>query len=238
MQQQTCTRLTTSTVKRLLFLRIAVIAIAAVFLATATYADEEPPEITHDGLHLLQDSQLAVVWAKPDIDLSVYNKILILELYVAFDSSWERDQGRRVSGNARNNIKQSVVAEFNAAFREELEVRGGYPIVEEPGEDVMIIRPAVIDLIVNATDQQTAGRSTTCVTNTGSAMLFAEIFDSESGDILARALDRQAGRRRGGRTCFRGGAAVNRADARAIFAEWASTLRERLDLVHDRFSED
>ena len=141
MRRQRCTQLTATVVNRLLFLRAAIFATAAVFLTAAAVATEEPPEITHDGLHLVRDSQLAVVWAKPDIDLSVYNKILILELYVAFDSSWERDQGRRVSGNARNNIKQSVVAEFNAAFREELEVRGGYPIVAEPGEDVMIIRP-------------------------------------------------------------------------------------------------
>lgn len=198
----------------------------------------EPPEITHDGLHLVTDSALGVAWAKPDADFSVFEKILILDLYVAFERRWERDQRRRLTNSDRERIKDTVVREFNAVFKEELETFGGYAIVEEPGFDVLILRPAIIDLIVNATDQRTAGRSSTWVVSSGSATLYAEVFDSMSGEILGRAVDAQAGPRRRGSMGFRGSSVTNIADGRAIFRAWAAALRDRLDEVHDRFSEE
>ncbi len=215
----------------------AVCLVVSGILPLSVNADE-PPEVTHDGLHLVTDSVMAVAWAKPNADFSAFDKIIILEPYVAFQKDWHRDQGRRLSKSDQDQIKANVAREFKSVFVEELETKGGYPIVEEPGFDVMILRPAIIDLIVNATDQFTAGRSSTWVMSSGSAKLYVEIFDSMSGEILARAVDAKAGRRRAGASGFRGGSVTNIADGRAAFREWATLLRNRLDEIHDRFSED
>jgi hypothetical protein len=63
-------------------------------------AKEEPPEISHDGLHRLHDTKVALAYAKPDADFSVYNRLVILDCHVAFKKNSQRDQndGRKSLG--------------------------------------------------------------------------------------------------------------------------------------------
>ncbi len=228
-----------STLREGLYLAAALAVVVACGLApVGANADEHAgaPEISFDGLERVQDARLALVYVDPDADFSVYERIMILPVFVAFERRWEREQ-RRLTGSTRNQIKERVAEEFQSIFRQELEEKGGYPIVEEPGEDVLLLRPAVINLRINAIDQHTAGRSTTWVANSGQATLYVEVFDSTTSHILARAADTQVGRRRGGSWGFRGGTPTNIADMRAALRVWAGALREALDEVHGRFSE-
>jgi len=104
----------------------------------------------------------------------------------------------------------------------------GYDVVNYADEDVLILRPAIIDLDVSAPDVRTAGRSRAYAATTGAATLFIELFDSLSGDILGRAIDRRAaGNVRG--FAIQANRVTNRADARREFRVWADTLIEFLD---------
>ena len=81
-----------------------------------------------DGLHLVPDSKLAIVYAKPGADLSPYNRIQLLDAYVAFKKNWERDQRSgsastfRVSSRDVEKIKNSLSEEFQTVFKDALEV--------------------------------------------------------------------------------------------------------------------
>ena len=59
------------------------------------------------------------------------------------------------------------------------------------------LHAAIIDLDVNAPDVRSAGRSNTFTTSAGSMTLYVELYDSETDDLLAKALDPQADRDRG-----------------------------------------
>jgi len=79
--------------------------IFVLFLAFLPYSEslqakEEPPEISHDGLHRLHDTKVALAYAKPDADFSVYNRLVILDCHVAFKKNSQRDQndGRKSLG--------------------------------------------------------------------------------------------------------------------------------------------
>jgi hypothetical protein len=50
---------------------------------------EDLAEVTHDGLHLVPDTEVAVAWVKPGADFSGYDRIMLLEAYVAFRKGWE-----------------------------------------------------------------------------------------------------------------------------------------------------
>jgi hypothetical protein len=96
------------------------------------------------------------------------------------------------------------------------------------GEDVLILRPAIIDLDITAPDVGRQGRSRTYTATAGAATLFVELFDSYSGDLIGRAVDRRATRSTGG-FAIRSNRVTNRADARREFGRWADQLIAFLD---------
>jgi hypothetical protein len=58
--------------------------------------------------------------------------------------------------------------------------------------------------------------------------LFAELYDSESGQVLARLVDRREARNTTGSLTL-SNSATNAADAEAIASTWARILRKALD---------
>jgi hypothetical protein len=124
-------------------------------------------------------------------------------------------------------IKEDVAGIFKDVFTEQLEA-AGFEVVNYAGEDVLILRPAIIDLDVTAPDVRTAGRSRTYTAGTGAATLYLELFDSLSGAIIGRAADRRAGGRSGGFATV-SNRVTNRADARREFRVWADKLIEFLN---------
>ena len=219
---------------------LCVLALALASIPTARQnphaAEDKPAEVSHDGLHLRTPSRAAIVYVKPDADFSVYNRFMILDCYVAFKKNWKRDYNRsqtslgaRVKDSDMERIKREMAELFKEVFIETLSEDDGYPLTDSPAEDVLLIRPAVIDLDATAPDIPKAGRSYTFVDSKGAATMFIELHDSVSGEILARAIDRRADRSQGIMTWSN--RSTNRADARRILKTWAGWLRDGLDEV-------
>ena len=53
---------------------------------------EEIQEVTIEGLYLVKDSNPALVYAEPGIDLSQYRRIYLSDAYIAFKKHWRRAQ--------------------------------------------------------------------------------------------------------------------------------------------------
>ena len=200
-------------------------------------ADDDIPEFTHDGLQRVIDSKAAVAYVKPDADFSRYDRFMILDCYVSFKKDWQKDYNRdqsslssRVTDKDMERMRSDMAETFREVFVEELTENDGYELVDAPAVDVLLIRPAIIDLQASAPDTRSAGRSYTFVDSTGAATLFIELYDSVSGEILARAVDRKADRSHG--TMQWANRASNRQDAKRILRTWAGWLRERLDEIH------
>ena len=213
----------------------------SVFLMPAlTHADEHDEEGPWDGLVPVEGTNLASAKIDPAADFSVFRRVSILDPFVAFRSNWQRDQNRSRSRNVRasdiERIKGNVADLFMEVFTERLE-DAGYDVVNYADEDVLILRPAVIDLDISAPDARDAGRTRTYVANTGAATLFIELYDSLTGDLLGRAVDRRAAGRTGSFT-MRANRVTNRSDARREFRVWADTLIEFLDKHYIKASVD
>ena len=204
-----------------------------VMLAPLASAEEqaEAPGLTFDNLVAVEDSALAMAYIDPDVDFSVFKRVAILEPHVAFRSNWQRDQNRTRSRNvtARDmeRIRQDVATTFERVFTERLEA-AGYEVVDVAGDDVLVLRPAIIDLDITAPDTRTAGRSRTYSASTGAATLYIQLFDSVSGEIVGRAADRRAARSPGGTISWTN-SVTNLADARRMMGGWADTLVGFLD---------
>ena len=192
-------------------------------------ADEQ--DLTFDNLVKVDDPAVAMAYIDPDADFSVFKRVAVLEPHVAFRSNWQRDQNRSRSRNISTRdmerIKADVATQFERVFTERLEA-AGYPVVEVAGDDVMVIRPAIIDLDITAPDTRSAGRTRTFTSSTGAATLYMQLFDSVTGEIIGRAADRQAVRSGAGTVSW-SNSVTNTADARRMFGRWADKLIEFLD---------
>ena len=204
---------------------VAVLSITGLWSAGAMAADP-PPATTHDGLEIVKDSRLDLVYRRPGVDMSGYTKIMLDPVEVAFKKQWTQDF-RQVSKHDRERIRTELAQEFHDILVDELQTKGGYQIVDAPGPDVLRFSAGIFELYINAPDTMTTGRSRTYALSTGEATLGAELTDSESGAVIARAADRERGRESGTMQWIT--RSQNRADARAMLRKWASTLREGLD---------
>jgi len=213
-------------------LALLILALAFAGISSLSVQSVDAPDISYDGLHLDPDSKIALLYVKPGADFSVYSQFLMLDAYVAFKKNWQRNTrvaGRRISNKDVERIKAEAADLLHESFKKELDDNGGYTFVDKPGDNVMILRPALIDLEITAPDIPVAGRVTQYVASAGAATLYVELYDSVSGEILARAIDRRNMQNYG--TARWANSVSNRADAARMFKRWASLLRQAMDEV-------
>jgi len=195
---------------------------------------QEEAAISFDSLVRIEDASVAAAYIDPDADFSVFERIAILDPFVAFRSNWQRDQNRsrrgtsRISARDMERIKTDVARLFKEVLIERMEADDGFEVVEFAYYDVLLVRPAIIDLDVTAPDTRSPGRSRTYAASAGAATLYIELFDSVSGEIIGRAIDRQGVRRAGGGVTW-SNRVTNVAEARRVFGGWADQLRSFLE---------
>ena len=185
-----------------------------------------------NGLELRPSKKVTALYVRPGASLQGYKRVRLEPLQVAFDKNWKPNDNtsqlsQKVSARDLERIKSNLAEGFTKAFTEEL-TRGGYTVVNEPGEDVLTVVPFVVDLYITA--PKTSGSSSpsyTFVAEQGRMTLVAELRDSETNQVLARAVDRkvasQANAFQMANDVTRSGAADD-----AIRA-WARALRAALD---------
>lgn len=123
-------------------------------------------------------------------------------------------------------IQEEVAATFREVFTKEL-VDSGYAMADEPGEDVLLVKPAIVDLDVTAPDIQTSSLTRSFSESAGEMTLNLELFDSLTDDKIAKATDRKRDNYRGyleWRTSV-----SNRSDAKRMMRGWAKALTSTLD---------
>jgi hypothetical protein len=212
----------------------AILATLALGFAVSPVAfAEDSTTSLFENLVPVEDAAVGVAYIDPEADFSVFKRVKMLDTFVAFRSGWQRDQRRgtrsnRVSSNDMDRIKRDVSNMFNDVLAAQLEADDGFEITDETGDDVLLIRAAIIDLDITAPDTMSAGRSRTFAASTGAATLYIELFDSVSGQIIGRAADRQAVRSAGSNVTW-SNRVTNSAEARRMFRGWADTLRGFLD---------
>lgn len=210
--------------------RTILTAALAAALFTACANGTSVPEVTHDGLRLVPNSKMEHAWVKPGEDFSQYHRVGLLDCYVAFKKNWQMNHPQMRTYDM-DRIKKGLAEEFRTVFTAELE-KNGYPIATSSGKDVLLVRPAIINLDVVAPDNESDVSSITYTASAGSMELYVELYDSESNEILARAVDyRQANHIAGADvTSF----VTNSDDARRLMQHWVDLLISRLNEVHGK----
>ena len=122
---------------------------------------------------------------------------------------------------------------FGEVFATEL-TSGGYTLTEQPAEDVLIVRPAIVDL--DPSSPETAyGRTRNITQSAGGMGLYLELRDSLTGDLLVKAMDYQYDR--SDVAAYMQDRTRNERAARKILTSWAETLVNGLDEARSLTSE-
>jgi hypothetical protein len=226
------TRSNTAGVRRVsgrLSLAVLVMSAAAAALLPAMAADEPPKE--WDGLVRVSSKKLDHVYKLPEADFSGYQRVRLDPIEVEFDKNWkpnqsERSPSQRLTNEDIEKIKKALAEEFRKVFTEEL-TKNGYTVVAESDDDVLRVSAAIVNLYITAPEKMSAGRSRTYTTSAGHMTLVAELRDSVTGKLMARAVDSVQGRDTG--TFMVTNSVTNMSSARTALSQWARVLREGLD---------
>lgn len=223
-------RPTPSPVASLLACLFAVLALGA---APGLAAKDKPPEVTPEGLHLQKQTKSRVVYVRPGASLAQYQRVAILDCLVEFEKDWQRDYNlsrvgvaSRVTDKDVDRMKGDLAEEFKKVFAKELQEKGGYEVVDVAAPDVLVLRPALINVEVNAPDLMSPGWGRTVVRSAGQMTLFLELWDSTSSTLLARVLDAEEADSGIAQVASR---SYNKAEADRVLRKWAGELREHLD---------
>jgi hypothetical protein len=211
---------------------VSIVLYSLCFTISLTAFAGEDANISFGGLVPVEDASVGMAYIDPEADFSVFKRVMILEPYVAFRSNWQRDQnrgrGRNINARDVTRIKADTASFFRQVFTQNLQMNDGYEVVDEIDYDVLILRPAIINLDITSPDVAASGRSRNYSASAGAATLYIELFDSVSGQIIGRATDRQVARSAGGTVTWNN-RVMNRAEGRRIFNDWAQQLRSFLD---------
>jgi hypothetical protein len=207
---------------------------ASLFVSSLPAEQQDWPELTEDGLVRVDDTKMAVVYADPDASLAGYNRVMLTEPEVAFKKNWERDfrsgSAVKLSTSSRVNtsrIKKQLAQEFMTVFTGKL-TEAGYEVVNEAGDDVLLVKPAIINLAINAPETNAPGRTTQYITSAGEMTLYVELYDSMTGDLIAKAIDRQIDKENN-RMYTWANSSTNKVAADLILNGWADILVAALD---------
>ena len=208
---------------------VALIALNVVALPAAAASREAPPE-SWEGLKLVKRPGLDTVYLREGASLAQYKRVMLDPVEVSFDKDWNPRSHVPLGDTADPQAIRKNLAELaRKVFRRELEKKGGYPLVDEPGEDVLRVRAQIVDLYINAPESNGPGITHVYVLNAGEMTLMAELYDSRTNAILARVVDRERGLERGDNEFQIANRVTNTAEADRILSNWAQRLRKALD---------
>lgn len=221
--------------------RLAIMAGLCIGLVVAGLplaAKDAAPQVSDDGLHLVKQTDTRLVYKKPGATFTQFKRVAILDCAVEFSKSWLKDYNnsqvdpsRRIGDQDLARARTSLSAQFKKIFTDELATKGGYQISETAAPDVLVLRPALVNIQVSAPDLMTPGRSATFVQSSGAMTLYLELWDSSTNTILGRVMDARASNDSFGQ---RSSSVTNMAAADSIMRSWAKELRERLDIITDK----
>ncbi len=206
---------------------------AVLLLAAAVYAEEQARYSgfleNYPSFRPGPSGGVQLVYVKEGVDFGKYNKVMFdhVVFYLKEDSKYK--------GIQADEMKE-LADMFHTAALKALE--GGYPIVGDPGRDVLRVRVAITDIEPSnpaksaITTVMPAGLAVSFLkkgatgkhTGVGGAGMEAEFLDSLTNERVAAAIDKREGSKLSGLTKF--------GSANEAFEFWSGRLRTFLDNAH------
>ena len=162
-------------------------------ISLATGADAQ---VTQDGLHRVDTSQMDAAWVREDLDLSRYSGIYFLPTAVQFRDVEERRHTVRTLDSAdvffvNDTRKAQLREQFGESFREAAEGVESFELSEDVGRDVLLIGGLLTDVISGVPPEIRGATGGSTIRWAWEANIIMELRDSMSDEVLARTVNRE-----------------------------------------------
>ena len=177
--------------------RQTIILIASLLLSTLPTASiVAQTTTTDDGLPLQSETKHEKTYVKQDVIFQNYKFLNFEELTLEFKENWIHDYNRdqrtlssQLQDKDVEDIKGRLKKQFETSFFEQLKANDRYSLVQTKSAETLLIKPSIVDLFLYGPDKQTATSKITMVHQAGGATLVLEIYDANSGELLAKIID-------------------------------------------------
>jgi hypothetical protein len=200
-------------------------------------AADAPAQVSKDGLVLKTHTAQRLVYVKPGATFNQYKRVMILDCYVAMAKDWQQNYNANEGGDLDlqvtdgdvQRIESTLSDEFKKVFTAELK-KGGYQVTTSAAPDVLILRPAIINVRVTAPDIMSSAMDANFITSAGSGTFYLELW-APPHTLLARAMDAEADQQP---FAQQANSVTNMEAADIILRKWADDLVSRLDAVRGK----
>lgn len=171
-------------------------------------------------------------YVKPDIDLSVYNRVLVKPLNIdnieVLKPVWEQDNDDVWSFEPEDT--DAIQEWFMDAMQNELETNGGYALVADPAADVLRIEVELLSITpyVKPGTPASDGEFEISTLGSGDVVVSAEFRDSTTRELLVLI----EGERMIGEKYRELSRENHTKNVKNLFAKWGKVVREALDKAH------
>ena len=208
------------------------IVVTTLSLGSAAFANDDA---NLDGLVRTKASVFKDAWVAPGADFSKYSKIMLAPAEFDFREVKKQSRAQSQRSNQREfyieeGDRAKLIEQVSKVFDDELAKTANFEFVNEPGDDVLILKGGLADIVSN-TPPELIGSGEIYVSSVGAATLVLQAIDSTSGEILFHATDRKR-IERPGRDMIEANRVTTWAEVRRWARRWAKQLRTDLDAVN------
>ena len=177
---------------------------------------------------------LPASYVKPGVDLSTYTKVMVKPLNIenmeVLKPVWEQDNDEVWSFEAEDG--EAIQEWFLDAMQNELETKGGYPLVSKPGPDVMRIEVELLSITpyVKPGTPASDGQHKISTLGSGDVVVSAEFRDSQTRELLILI----EGERTIGEKYKELSKENHIKNVKGLFAKWGKVVRDGLDKAHNK----
>jgi len=190
--------------------------------------------LTSDGLQLVTTTAFARVYVRPGATLKPYTKFALLDCFVSFAPNWRQDMESNfnipITIDQMKLTETQLASDFKTVFSTQLE-QGGFQMVTTAGPGVLVLRPAIINLYIQAPQNMEDPSEETIGQTAGQLTLYLELYDSVTNQLLARVIDPEVASPSDGLFMWQTRAG-NITAANEVMTKWADTLRHFMEAAH------
>lgn len=220
---------------------LAALAASALLLGCSTTPEVQTgpdAEVIGGNLHRVDHSRADIAYVDPDVDFSRFSRVMIEPLGVnnieIIQPDTRGSMMRRGDWELNDRDRQELQEMYRAAMVKQLQERGHFPVVDEPGDDVLLISAMITAIAPSAAKDDNrsrpSGRSYVITEGAGSIAVAVTFADSETGEVYALVKDSRGTANNWGLN----NSVTNRADVQRMFNSWAIQLDSNLARVTGR----
>jgi hypothetical protein len=214
----------------------AILAVATLAIAACAGRSEKPEE----EFLRARNPDLEVRWATPDTRVPPFEKVMLAPFELDFRpvpplTGPTGASQSRTEYPVREDDRKRIAESFNDIFHEALADNRSFGVADQPGPGVLLVKPALRDIVSRVPPDEIPGRSDIFLDSVGDATLVVDFVDSATGRTLGVASDRRTAApigAVGGFGAVRSDQVETGHEVRRLARRWASALERRLEQLY------